>query len=295
MQAVPLAVVALSDHVEGVVVCHPPLVAGHALVCTPDIGGAAVSEGFLSLAPQNLHRLRDVALDAPGKGGVAGYIGHQIRVFLPQQQLHVLITLHHGMLGFLQVEVQESVPCLWLDGAFPFAVFAPLVYQAVQIVLLDGPPAAVQHIYRERMLRIRLGTQSDEPVIGFGFASWVLASIFLPIVHRFQPPDDFLPFLGGVMIQRLADLTIRQEASWGCGETGFQLAEILLLKIRSQRTDREHPLHRLTGVDPLDPFKRPLFSQPANVLSATPHKGSNFFCCQHGFHRCTRFLEPLSD
>ena len=200
----PLAVVALSDHVEGVVVGHPPLVAGHALVCAPDIGGTAVSEGFLPLTPQHLHRLRDVALDAPGKGGVAGNVSHQVRVILPEQQLHVLITLHHGVLGFLQIEVQESVPCLRLDVALALFPLAPLVDQAGQVVLFDGFPATVEGVDGKFMLRVRLGTQGDEPVIGLGFAAGILAPIPLPIVHRFQPPGDLLPLLGGIVIQRPA-------------------------------------------------------------------------------------------
>ena len=200
----PLAVVTLGDHVEGVVVCNPPLVAGHAFVCAPDVRGAAVTEGFLPLAPQHLHRLRDIALDAPGKGGVAGDVGHQVRVILPEQQFHVLIALHHGVLGFLQVEVQESVPYLRLDVALSLFPLAPLVDQAVQVVLLDGFPAAVQGVDGKFMLRVRLGTQGDEPVIGFGLAAGILAPIPLPIVHRFQPPGDLLPLLGGVVIQRPA-------------------------------------------------------------------------------------------
>ena len=204
MEAVPLAVVALGDHVKGVVVRDPPLVAGHTFVCAPDVGGAAVTEGFLPLAPQHLHCLRDVALDAPGKGGIAGKVSHQVRVILPQQQLHVLITLHHGVLGFLQVEVQESVPCLRLDVALALFPLAPLVDQAVQVVLLDGFPTAVQGIDGKFMLRVRLGAQGDEPVIGLGLAAGILAPIPLPIIHRFHPPGDLPLLLGSVVIQRPA-------------------------------------------------------------------------------------------
>ena len=54
------------------------------------------------------------------------------------------------------------------------------------------------------MLRVRFGAQGDEPVIGLGLAAGILAPIPLPIVYRFQPPGDFLSFLGGVVIQRAA-------------------------------------------------------------------------------------------
>ena len=48
----------------------------------------------------------------------------------------------------------------------------------------------------------------DASILGLGLAAGILAPIPLPIVHRFQPPGDFLPLLGGVVIQRPAGLPL---------------------------------------------------------------------------------------
>lgn len=213
-------------------------------------------------------------------------------MILSEQQLHVLIALHHGVLGFLQIEVQESVPCLRLDVALALFPLAPLVDQAVQVVLLDGFPAAVQGVDGKFMLRVRLGAQGDEPVIGLGLAAGILAPIPLPIVHRFQPPGDLLPLLGGIVIQRSAGLPLRQRPlrEQGHRESRLQLIEILLLEVRLQGADGEHPFRGAVSVDPL--LAPHLFSlrQFPHPPGAASFQVSHFFRRQYGFHRRT----PLS-
>ena len=100
-----LAVLSLGDNIEGVVVGDPPLVAPHIVVDTPDIRGAAVAEGFLTLTAQHLQRLRDVGLRPAVEGRVARHIPHQLREARLHLQLGVLIALFQGVLPLIQIEV----------------------------------------------------------------------------------------------------------------------------------------------------------------------------------------------
>lgn len=137
VQTMELAVLALSDNVKGVVVRHPPLVAGHFLIYAMYVGGAAVAESLLTLAAQHFHGFGYIVLHPAPECGIGGDIRHQLRGRVLEVEPGVLIALLDGVLGLVQVVAQKGLPHFLGDLAFSLAALAALVQQAVQTQLAE--------------------------------------------------------------------------------------------------------------------------------------------------------------
>ena len=103
VQPVALAVLALRDNVKGMVIGHPPLVAGHFLIYAMYVGGAAVTESLLALAAQHFHGFGYIVLHPAPECGIGGDIRHQLRGRVLEVEPGVLIALLDGVLGLVQV------------------------------------------------------------------------------------------------------------------------------------------------------------------------------------------------
>ena len=197
------------QHIEGVVVGHPPLVAAHGVIVTAHERDKFILQRLFPVDAQAQHLRRDILQHPAPERTVRGQ-GEHVRV----RQLEVFFRLPHRLadihvLCFLQQRAPEKCPHRLRHVPLTLAALAPSVHQAVQIALRQRFPFPVQCSDTQFAVRIFKRQVCKEPFVQLRGAHAAPLAVFLPLRQHPLPEHDLLALRLGVAVERLK--------RFGCG------------------------------------------------------------------------------
>ena len=197
------------QHIEGVVVGHPPLVAAHGVIVTAHERDKFIFQRLFPVDAQAQHLRRDILQHPAPERAVRGK-GEHVRV----RQLKMLFRPPHRLadihvLGFLQQCAPEKCPHRLRHAAFALAALAASVHQAVQIALRQRFALSVQRGDTQLTVRILKRQIRKEPLVQLCGVHAAPLPVFFPVRQHPLPEYDLLPFRFGVAVERFK--------RFGCG------------------------------------------------------------------------------
>ena len=190
------------QHIEGVVVGHPPLVAAHGVIVTAHERDKFILQRLFTVDAQAQHLRRDILQHPAPERTVRGK-GEHVRV----RQLEVFFRLPHRLadihvLCFLQQRAAEKCPHRLRHAALALAALAAPVHQPVQVALSQRFPFSVQRGNAQLTVRIFKRQVRKEPFVQLRGVHAAPLAVFLPLRQHPLPEHDFLALRLGVAVER---------------------------------------------------------------------------------------------